>query len=264
MNDLCLIVGEGRLPQILAARFPEALVLGLEGFAGVGAETFRMETLGTLLAGLPRRGVQRVCFAGAIRRPAIDPSRIDAATAPLVPRLEAAMAGGDDAALRAVVALFEERGLAVVGPADLAPELLAGAGRLGRVAPDPAAEADMRRADAVLRAMDPLDLGQGCVVAAQQVLAIEALPGTDWMLASVAALRREGPPVPGGGVLMKRPKAGQDRRVDLPVIGPGTVGAARDAGLAGLAVAAGGVLVLDRQETVAAADAAGLFLWGVA
>ena len=63
------------------------------------------------------------------------------------------------------------------------------------------------------------------------------------------------------GVLYKAPKPGQDRRIDLPAIGPGTVERAAAAGLAGIAVEAGGVMILGFAATVAAADAAGLFLW---
>ncbi len=263
MSDLCLIVGAGRLPRLLAQACPEARVLGLDG-SGARGETFRLERLGSVLGALPAEGVRRVCLAGAVRRPQIDPGAIDAATRPLVPRIAAALAGGDDAGLRAVIALFEEAGLEVVGAAELLPDLLAGAGPLGRVAPDGAAEADAARASAVLAALAPADVGQGCVVAGGQVIAVEALPGTDWMLGGVAELRRSGPPVPAGGLLMKRPKPGQDRRADLPAIGPETVAQAARAGLSGIAVEAGGVLILDRAETVAAADAAGLFLWGVA
>ncbi len=264
MSELALILGEGDLPEILRRACPGALVIGVEGFAPEDVPSFPIEELGRVLAELPVEGVRRVCFAGAIRRPPIDPARLHPATLPLVPRMQAAMAQGDDAALRVVIALFEEAGMQVVGAADLVPELLAGEGAMGAVRPDAAAERDVLRAAALLDVTGAADLGQGCVVAGGQVLAVEALPGTDWMLETVVTLRREGPPVPPGGLLMKRPKPGQDRRVDLPAIGPETVRRAEDAGLAGIAVEAGGVLILDRAATVRAADGAGLFLWGVA
>ena len=84
------------------------------------------------------------------------------------------------------------------------------------------------------------------------------------MLSAVAALCSSGhlsSPIPSGGVLAKAPKPGQDRRVDLPAIGPGTVDRAAAAGLEGIVIATGGVMVLDLAETIARADAAGLFLW---
>lgn len=263
MSDLALILGAGELPRVLRAARPDAEALGVAGFGPDDVPSFGIEELGRVLADLPARGIGRVCFAGAIRRPSVDPARLHPATLPLVPRIQAAMAGGDDAALGVVVELFEEAGMEVVGAAELVPELLAGKGALGAVGPDGAAERDARRATALLSVTGAADLGQGCVVAGGHVLAVEALPGTDWMLESVAALREDGPPVPGGGLVMKRPKPGQDRRVDLPAIGPETVRLATAAGLTGIAVEAGGVLILDREDTIAAADAAGLFVWGV-
>jgi UDP-2,3-diacylglucosamine hydrolase len=80
-------------------------------------------------------------------------------------------------------------------------------------------------------------------------------------LAELPAARRAAAPPPAG-VLYKGPKPGQDRRLDLPAVGPATAHAAAAAGLAGIAVEAGGTMILGYAETVAAADAAGLFLWG--
>lgn len=260
--SLALILGQGRLPHILAGACPEAPRLSLEGFApdGIVVEPMRIETLVSHLAELRARGVDRVCLAGAMRRPAIDPARVDAATAPLVPRLVARMGQGDGALLHEVLAIFDEAGLVPVAAQDIVPDLLPPGGVMGRVAPDKAARRDAARAAEVLETLGPADLGQGCVVVGGLVLAVETLPGTDFMLRTVALARREGFTAPGG-ILMKAPKPRQDRRVDWPAIGPETVTNAAAAGLGGIVVAKGGVLVLDRAATVAAADAAGIFLW---
>ena len=84
--------------------------------------------------------------------------------------------------------------------------------------------------------------GQGCVVQQGIVLAVEAAEGTDAMLARCAALARPGP----GGVLVKLVKPGQDRRADLPTIGPETLRGAADAGLRGVAFEAGGTILAER------------------
>ncbi len=104
-----------------------------------------------------------------------------------------------------------------------------------------------------------VDVGQGCVVQQGLVLAVEAIEGTDAMLSRAAGLRRDGP----GGVLVKLVKPGQDRRADLPTIGPETVRNAAAAGLRGLAFEAGATILAEREACVAAADAAGLFLLGL-
>ena len=126
---------------------------------------------------------------------------------------------------------------------------------LGRSAPDAAARADIARGAAVVRALGSVDVGQGCVVQQGIVLAVEAIEGTDAMLARAAGLARPGP----GGVLVKLVKPGQDRRADLPTIGPATLRAAAAAGLRGVAFEAGGTLLTDREGCIDAADASGAF-----
>src|SRR6266487_2535292 len=109
------------------------------------------------------------------------------------------------------------------------------------------------------------DIGQAAVVASGHVIAVEAAEGTDAMLARVAELRRLGRiryPV-GVGVLVKAPKPGQDRRLDLPSIGPQTVAGVIRAGLAGLAVVAGGTIMAQPDAVVATADRGKIFVIGL-
>lgn len=261
-----MIAGTGALPGLLSAAMGGAvLVCEMEGFAvdvpGAQPLRFRVERLVPFLDTLVRRGVTRVVFAGAMRRPRLEPELFDPQTATLVPRLLRAMQAGDDATLREVIAIFEEWDLEVVGADKVAPGLVPGPGVLtGDVTA--ADRDDARRAAEIVAALGAVDVGQGAVVAQGLCLAVEALPGTDAML-DFAALHRGLRPDPAGagGVFYKAPKPGQDRRIDLPAIGPETVARAAAAGLAGIAWEAGGVLLLDRAATLAAAQARGLFLW---
>jgi DUF1009 family protein len=256
MGNRAIIAGAGALPGLLleagAAHVVafEGVPVSVEGSARIGA---RFECLGTLFDDLAAAGVSEVCFAGAMGRPPLDPGALDEVTMALMPRLMAAMAQGDDALLRDVAAVFEERGFAVVPAHGIRPDLLAGAGCLaGGALP----ERDVARARAVLEALGPLDVGQAAVAGRGQVLGIETLQGTDAMLRFVAET------APGsGGVLVKRPKPGQDLRFDMPAIGPDTIAAAARAGLAGIEIAAGGVLMLDPDAVRAACAETGLSLW---
>ena len=122
-----------------------------------------------------------------------------------------------------------------------------------------AAETELRDGILPFWATRAVDVGQGCVVQQGIVLAVEAIEGTDAMLTRARTLRRPG----AGGVLVKLVKPGQERRADLPTVGPGTIRAGVAAGLRGVAFEAGGTILTDREATVAAADAAGVFLLGV-
>ncbi len=251
-----ILAGAGQLPGLLLAAGPAHLVR----FAGVAVTAAadrvidaRFERLGALYADLRAAGVTEVCLAGAMTRPDFDPSLLDSETAAVLPRLVGAMGQGDDALLRTVIALLEEAGFAVVAAHDLRPDLVAGAGVLaGHRVDGP----DAPRARAVLDALGALDVGQSAVAGRGQVLAIETLQGTDAMLEFVAQT------APGtGGVLVKRPKPTQDLRVDMPAIGPQTVRLAAKAGLAGIEIAAGAVMILDRPAVLAACLATGVALW---
>ena len=272
-GPLALVGGRGALPAALVAALTAAgrdvVLCELEGFGFEGLDdrprlTFRLETLADLLDALDRRGVREVCLAGAIRRPALDPARVTPASAPLVARLVAAMGLGDDGALRAVIGLFEEAGLAVRSAAAIAPDLLPPVGPLGHLPLPQGWEADLAAARHAHADLARRDAGQAVVARGGVVVAEEGPEGTDAMLAALADPAAEASPRAGAGeragLLWKAPKAGQDRRADLPVIGPGTVRAAAAAGLAAIVIEAGGVMVLDRAECVALADAHGLAL----
>ncbi|WP_343115546.1 LpxI family protein [Ostreiculturibacter nitratireducens] len=268
MSPTAIIAGEGVLPGLLCASLAgqDIVLAELEGFPaslpGKSAERFRIERLVPFLDRLRELGVGRICFAGAVRRPRLEPEMFDPRTAQLVPRLLAAMRSGDDAALRAVIGIFEEWGFEVVGAGDIAPDLVPGAGVLAGTVTDADAR-DADRAAEIVAALGAVDVGQGAVVAQGLCLAVEALPGTDAMLDFVAQTGAALRPDPKGarGVFYKAPKPGQDRRIDLPALGPETLRRAAKAGLAGIAWEASGALLLGREEMVAEAERLGLFLW---
>jgi hypothetical protein len=166
---------------------------------------------------------------------------------------------GDDRLLRFLVAELESEGFRVIGADELAAGLLAPNGVFaGPPVPDDAWP-DVRRGIHVLRALGPVDVGQAVVVQDGVVLGVEAVEGTDALLARCGALRRPRP----GGVLVKGRKPGQERRVDLPTVGAVTVTGAAAAGLRGIAVEAGHTLVAELAATEREAHLAGVFVVGI-
>lgn len=265
MTRTAVIAGQGALAPAVIAALDAPLVFALDGFApdGVDAAPFRLERLVPFLDSLIDQDVSRVVFAGAIRRPHLNPELFDSRTAQLVPRIMMAMQAGDDGALRAVLDVFQEHGLDITSVAEVAPALIPGEGVLAGE-PSAADRRDAERAALILATLGPLDVGQGAVVAQGQCLAIETLPGTAAML-DFAARHHDLRPMPQGarGVFFKAPKPGQDMRIDLPTLGPDSVTQAAAAGLAGIAWQAGGVILLDRDEAIRRAQSAGLFLWAM-
>lgn len=269
LPKLGVIAGGGQLPSRIVERCRrqgrDVFVIALKGHAeprlveGVAHEWVRLGAGGTTLEVLRREAISEVVMAGAVRRPSLVDLRPDMWTAGFLAR-HGATALGDDGLLRSLIDELETRqSIRVVGIDDVLPETLALAGCLSILEPDRLARDDIARGLIVARGIGALDIGQGAIVQQGFVLAVEAVEGTDAMLARSRDLARPGP----GGVLVKAKKPWQERRADLPTIGPDTVRAAASAGLRGIAVEAGSVLILDQQETIAAADAAGLFLIGL-
>lgn len=258
-----IIVGGGGLPVALAQALPDAHCIAFAGAEVAVAEDrldrHRIEHLGSVFQALRGAGVTQVVMAGAMSRPALDPTALDPVMMALAPRIMMAMQGGDDAILRLVISVFEEEGFTVIGAHDILPDLTAEAGLLAGPSPSDRDTDDIARGRDILTALGPMDVGQGCVVAGGLCLGIETLQGTDAMLRFVA----QTPPALRGtrrGVLVKLPKPAQDLRVDMPAIGPDTVEAAAAAGLSGIAIAAGQVLLIDRAELLSRVEAHGLFL----
>ncbi len=268
-GTLGILAGGGPLPGRVAAAAQAVgrpvFLVALEGYAERAVvapypnASVRLGAAGRILSLLRANDCRDLVLVGPVRRPSILDLRPDGEGAKLLARIGRAAFSGDDGLLAAVVRVLGEEGFRVIGAHEVMIDALGPHGQLGTVAADAQALTDIARGVAVTRALGEVDVGQGCVVQQGIVLCVEAIEGTDAMLARAAGLARPGP----GGVLVKLVKPGQDRRADLPTIGPATMRAAAAAGLRGVAFEAGGTILTDREATCEAANRAGLFLLGV-
>lgn len=249
-------------------------LVGIAGFAepeiaGYSHEIVNLGQVGGILRSLRGAGCRELVIAGALRRPNLLKVRIDHGFFRAIGTVLRLTRGGDDSVLRRIVSFFESEGFEVVGVDQVAPHLLAGIGALGRIEPRPEHQRAIARVSGVLRALGTFDVGQGAVGTGDRIVAIEGVRGTDAMLEQVRAWQAGADRGAGenrglgDAVLVKLPKPGQEMRVDLPAIGPRTVERAHACGLAGIIVAAGRALVLERAQMVAMADACGLFVVGI-
>jgi UDP-2,3-diacylglucosamine hydrolase len=275
MSTLGIIAGSGALPCAVARSVEDAgdrvFLVGLRGVADPEIDRFphgwaSLGEAGKMLRLLREKQCQRVLFAGRVARPGFSEMNADAKGILLMPRIVTAARRGDDALLRALSQILVEEGFSPVGIAEAAPGLLATEGKLARVKPGTGDMRDIALGIKAVRALGALDIGQAAVVCAGLVLAVEAAEGTDAMIRRAGGLPQtvRGTPERRRGVLVKALKPTQDGRTDLPVVGVQTVANAADAGLAGIAVEAGRSVIVERQHVEAAADSAGLFLFGFA
>ena len=253
-DPVAVVCGGGSLPATVAdalvGQGRGVVMFPLHGWADPAAvERFRhhwihIGQLGRFSRLARSEGCRDLVLIGTLVRPTIRQLRLDIETLRVMPRIIRAYRGGDDHLLSGIGRILEDYGFRLVGAHEVAPQILAPLGHVGRFAPTPRDEADITRALA---------------------LEVEAAEGTDHMLAHIAEMRRGGRirSAAGTGVLVKAPKPSQDRRFDLPTVGPSTVEHIAAAGLAGLAVVAGGVIIVEPARVMALADKANIFVAGV-
>ncbi|MGC2812019.1 MAG: UDP-2,3-diacylglucosamine diphosphatase LpxI [Bradyrhizobium sp.] len=271
-----LIAGGGVMPfavaDSLSARGIDPVLFALRGACDpVRVERFRhhwisVGQIGRAVKLFRAENCRDLVFIGTLVRPALSEIRLDWTTLRVIGRVWASFRGGDDHLLSGIGDILERGGFRMVGIRDVAPDLLMPEGCLTRAVPDHDALADIARGRDVLLALGRFDIGQAAVVIDGHVVGVEDIEGTDGLLARVARLRAEGRirAATARGVLVKAPKSGQDLRFDLPTMGPRTVEGAAAARLAGIAIVAGHTMVADPQAMIEAADAAGLFVTGLA
>jgi UDP-2,3-diacylglucosamine hydrolase len=275
-GPLAMICGGGSLPlavaDFVAARGRKVVLFPLRGAAeGTGVERhphhwLYIGQIGKFMRLARAEGCRDLVFLGSLVRPSPWRTRLDLKALSMMPRILRAFRGGDNHLLSGMGKLLEQEGFRLLGAHEVAPEILVPEGALGRIEPSERDQADIALGLDYLHTAGPFDIGQAVVVAGRHVLAVEAAEGTDAMLARVAEMRANGRvrSARGIGLLVKAPKPNQDRRFDLPSIGPRTVEGAARAGLAGIAVVAGETIIAEPGNLIAAADRANIFVIGVA
>jgi DUF1009 family protein len=262
---LGILAGGGTLPRLLADTASHQgrriFIVAFQGqtepetVSGYPHIWVRLGQAGETIKALKKAEIVDLVMGGAIRRPSFSELGLDWHGAQLFARI-GARALGDDSMLRAVIRELEAEGFNLVGVDKILSASPLTEGILGAHAPDEQALADIARGVRVAHALGSIDVGQSVVVQLGLVLGVEAIEGTDALLQRAGTLRRAG----AGGVLVKIVKPSQDRRADLPTIGPKTIELALEAGLRGIAIEMRDTIILDRNATIAAADCASLFL----
>lgn len=273
-----ILAGRGELPRRIVeacqAAGRETFIIAFNGetdpatvVGGMAHAWVDLPAVGHTIRLLKAAEVQDLVLIGPVGRPDFSTVRPDWHGVKLLPKVIRAARQGDDAMMKVVVKDLEQQGFTVLAAEAVLSDLGAPVGSLGAHEPDAGDRADIQRGMAVVAQLGAMDIGQAVVVRDGYVLAVEAAEGTDAMLQRCCQFHTTefsgGSTAGRAGVLVKRAKPGQERRVDLPTIGVPTVQGAVAGGLKGIAVEAGGALIADREAVVEAADAAGIFVCGV-
>ena len=210
--------------------------------------------LGRCIAILRGAGVTQAVMAGQVKHAALFAGIIpDLTWLKVLRRLDTK---NTDALITAVADVLAEHGIELENSTTFLQPLLARSGILTSRPPTEDERADLAFGCRMADVIAGLDLGQTIVVKDRAVVAVEAMEGTDAVIARAGQLA--GP----GTRVVKVAKPAQDMRFDVPVVGVPTLTAMRDAGATVLSVDAGRTLVLDGEAFYQQADAHGLTVVG--
>lgn len=267
-NTLALIAGRGDLPQkiITAQKNKRSIIIvAFEGQtpieltqqlpAEIPVLWVKLGVIGPILDFFKKWNVTDVTMAGGLTRPKLRDLSMDKTGARWLAALGTNAFKGDDHLLSGLITLLEKEGLNIIPPHNLVEDLFTSVGTLTIRTPSADEMNDIRHGITILKVLSSYDVGQAIAVHDGCVLGIETIEGTATLLNNIKALGRA-----PGGVFIKMRKIGQSQKVDLPTIGVETINQVRAAGLAGLAIEANGVQVLDLKQVIHLANEAGLFL----
>jgi DUF1009 family protein len=168
--------------------------------------------------------------------------------------------------LGAIAKVLQDEGVELISSTTFLEPLLARPGVMTARSPNPTEQRDIAYGRSVANALAAYDIGQTVVIAAQACVAVEAMEGTDAVIARAGEVLRslaeagEASTLERSLSVVKVAKPKQDMRFDVPVIGIGTITAMRQAGATCLAIEAGRTLIFDLEAVIAAADQAGITL----
>ncbi len=265
MSSLGLIAGNGVFPLEVAtaARQRGISVIALahrgetkpELEAQVDELTWiKVGELQTIIDVLKAAGVEQAAMAGGISRAHL--AETFAPDARALKMLSSITRWSDDAVLRAIAREIESEGIPVIDPVPLMDHAIATPGVMTGPEPDEKKLRDLALAFTIARNLGGFDIGQSVAVRGGVVYSVEAAEGTD------AALRRAASIAGKGLIIGKVSKPGQDLRFDRPAIGPATIELLNEIGAAMLGIEAGKCLILERERTLAMAQASSLTVYG--
>ncbi|MEM0984364.1 MAG: UDP-2,3-diacylglucosamine diphosphatase LpxI [Planctomycetota bacterium] len=270
-----LIAGGGRLPTLIAeslrARGHKVVGLGLYGQYDDAlpdlCDTFReipLLRVGGWAKALRKFGVRHAIMVGRVDKASLmhDPWRV----VRNIPDLATIMGWyrhlrhdrRSHAVLAAIAEELDKNGVSLLDSTSPIPDQLAQPGVMTKTQPTADQQADVNFVWPLLGEMLRLDIGQALSVRERDVLAVEAVEGTDRMLMRTGELCRC-----GGWTLCKGARIGHDRRSDVPTVGPRTLELMKEHGGKCLALAAGDVIMLDREAFLDQADQLGIAVIGV-
>ena len=264
---IAIFAGRGQLPKILIddclkrnRRFVLFLLLGEE--YSIDYSQFNPTTIGygeveKFMKIIHEVKIHNLVFIGAVTKPNFSSLKVDKKGAILLTKIIANKILGDDAVLRTVINFFEKEGLKILRIDELLDCIISTKTTITKITPSPKDFIDIEIGSKAIRHFSRFDVGQSLVVSQKQIIAVEAVEGTDAMIERCKNLNID---YAKNAILIKMKKSGQTSKADLPTIGVNTIEKCHQSNIIGIAIQANTTLVLDKENIIKKADELGLFI----
>ncbi len=266
-EPLAIFAGRGSLPMMLIEdcqknnrRFMVFLLVGEDytiDYSAFNPVKIAYGELERFLGELQKNQIKNIVFIGGVTKPNFSSLKVDKRGAGLLAKILANKILGDDAVLSTVIKFFEKEGFRILRIDQLLDCVVSEKSTLTSIKPSKENLEDIALGVKAIKNFSQFDVGQSLVIAQKQIVAVEALEGTDEMIKRCGGLKVD---YRQNAVLVKMKKAKQSMKADLPTIGVETIKNCAAAGICGIAIQANSTLVLQKDEVIAKANELGLFL----
>lgn len=264
---IAIFAGRGQLPKILIdeciAKNRKFIVFQLKG------ETYEIDyspynpyflaygEIEKFLEILKENSINNLVFIGGVTKPSFSNLRVDKKGTILLAKILANKILGDDAVLKTVINFFEKEGLKILRIDELLDCIISTKSTITNVLPNTQNLIDIEIGSKAIRHFSKFDVGQAVIVSQKQIIAVEALEGTDLM---IERCRNFNENYTKKAVLIKMKKQNQSTKADLPTIGEKTIINCHNSNIVGIAIQANSTLILDKENVIKKANELGLFI----
>lgn len=262
---LCIIAGGGELPKDILrhsrSEKKSTSVICIASEANIAdfkkadnSIEIPIGKIGKAIKYLQENNISHIVFAGSVERPALSKISVDLEGAKLLALLLKEKFLGDDNLLKTTLKYFENKGFTILPASNFSEASGKQKGVITTSKPNTQELEDIEIAKTAFKKIGKLDVGQALIVSEKRIIAIEGAEGTDNML------RRSGQYIEGHALLFKAHKPGQDKRVDMPTIGPKTIEIMHNNNISGIVIDQN-VIILSQQETIDKANSLDIYIY---
>lgn len=270
INNLAIIAGRGQIPNMIIEkckkeniRYKLFLLNGEkyeESYENEDPTILKYGEISQLIKILKEENINNLIMAGGVTKPDFKSIKVDTKSAKLLTKILAKKLLGDESVLNSVVTFFEKEGLNILKIHDFLDNIVSKKGNLTDTKPSKEDLENIKIAKDAIQTFSKFDIGQSVLIAQKQIIAVEAVEGTDEMIKRCKNLNIE---YKKSAILVKMNKKNQSDKADLPTIGVKTIENCINSNIKGIAIKSELTLIIEKEKVIDLANKNEVFIVAV-